>query len=87
MGSQEKSISLEIISPERTLLKCNVRSAEFPGTLGPFMVLCDHAPLISSLEKGLIRYTCEDGSRQDIRILSGFVTVGGNSIKACVELP
>ncbi|MGN0201344.1 MAG: F0F1 ATP synthase subunit epsilon [Candidatus Cryptobacteroides sp.] len=86
MENQLQPISLEVISPEQTLLSCNVISVELPGTLGPFVVLRDHAPVVSSLESGLIRYTTGDGSREELRIRSGFVSVSNNSVTACVEL-
>ncbi|MGN1215719.1 MAG: F0F1 ATP synthase subunit epsilon [Candidatus Cryptobacteroides sp.] len=86
METSSRTITLDVISPERTLLHCNVLSVEFPGTLGPFLVLWDHAPIVSSLESGLVRYTLEDGTREELRVRSGFVTVGANTVKACVEL-
>ena len=42
-------MTLEILSPERTLFSGEVESVTLPGTLGEFTVLRHHAPLISSL--------------------------------------
>ena len=67
MEARNSTLVLKVISPERTLLECSVRSVEFCGALGPFMVLRDHAPLVSSLESGPVRYTTEDGTREEIR--------------------
>ncbi|MDD5915853.1 MAG: hypothetical protein PUD74_06615 [Bacteroidales bacterium] len=86
MEARNSTLVLKVISPERTLLDCSVRSVEFCGALGPFMVLRDHAPLVSSLESGPVRYTTEDGTREEILVRSGFVTVSNNRIIACVEL-
>lgn len=51
----EKSFSLEIISPIRTLFKGDVSSVIIPGTKGSFQVLKNHAPLVSSFEIGMIK--------------------------------
>ena len=56
-----------------------------PGELGSFSVLYDHAPLISSLIKGEIKYT-EDELEKSIGISSGFVEVRDNIVSACVEI-
>ena len=45
-------IILDIISPERTLVHESVLSVELPGTMGRFVILKDHAPLVSSLCRG-----------------------------------
>ena len=75
---------LEIISPEKLLFSGCVESATFPGAQGRFTVLYNHAPLISVLEKGTIRYIYE-GAEQTLLISGGFVEVRNNSVTACVE--
>ena len=77
-------ILLEISSPQGLLTRQMVSLAEFPGAAGRFEVLRGHAPLISSLVKGRIRWN--EGEREgSLEILSGFVEVLGNKISACVE--
>ena len=46
---------LEIITPEQTLFKGEVDSVLFPGSLGDFQVLNNHAPIVSTLEKGEVK--------------------------------
>jgi F-type H+-transporting ATPase subunit epsilon len=78
-------IKLHIVSPERTLVEQAVSSVTLPGTIGPFMVLKNHAPIISSLEKGDIVYVYE-GAEQRLPIASGFVEVRDNQVDVCVEV-
>ena len=47
-------IDLEIITPEKIIYKDSVDSITVPGTRGMFQVLKDHAPLMSTLEIGVI---------------------------------
>ena len=77
-------IALHIISPEGTLVERTVSAVTLPGTVGPFMVLKDHAALISSLEKGDIVYVSE-GAEHRVPIVSGFVEVRNNQVDVCVE--
>ena len=51
----EKDFDLEIISPIKTVFQGEVSSVTVPGTLGSFQVLKNHAPLVSSIEIGMIR--------------------------------
>ena len=76
------TMRLNIITPEGTLVDQEVDRVEFPGAKGRFVVLKDHAPIISSLVDGVIVF-CQDGS---VHIKSGFVEVHDNQIIACVEL-
>ena len=45
-------MQLKIVSPEKILFVGEVRSVVVPGSIGMFEILENHAPIISSLEKG-----------------------------------
>lgn len=79
-----EAIRLEILSPEATLVDVDVERVELPGTLGRFMVLRGHAPLISSLEQGEIVYWTAAGE-QRVALRSGVVEVLDNKVSACIE--
>lgn len=85
MSEKTSEMILDVISPERTLVHAAVEAVELPGTKGRFEVLRDHAPLISSLEKGVIAYRNGEGTNK-VAISSGFVEVNDNHVVACVEL-
>lgn len=76
------TIKLNIITPEGTIVDQMVDRVELPGAIGRFVVLKDHAPLISALVDGEIAYG-QDGR---VHISSGFVEVADNHVLACVEL-
>ena len=78
-------IKLHIVSPEGTLVEQAVSSVTLPGTLGPFMVLRNHAPIISSLEKGDIVYVSGDKEKR-LSISEGFAEVRDNQVDVCVEI-
>lgn len=77
-------LRLIVISPEANLLEKDVEYVELPGTLGRFVVLPSHAPLISSLTKGSVKYRI-DGLEEHIDVESGFAEVLDDVITVCVE--
>ena len=78
-------IHLIIYSPERTVLEKMVSKVSLPGSMGRFMVLKDHAPLISSLEEGRIVFM-SGGVEENVDIVSGFVEIAFNKVTVCAEL-
>ena len=78
-------LKLKVISPEKVIYDVDVESVKVPGTLGSFEVLSNHAPIISSLVKGIVEYVTKDGSRT-VDIDGGFVEVENNEVNLCVEL-
>lgn len=80
-----EELHLTVVSPESVLFDGEVGIVTLPGESGSFSVLYDHAPLISSLVKGEIKYT-EDETEKSIDISSGFVEVRDNKVSACVEI-
>lgn len=74
-------LKLKIVSPERIEFTGEVESVKVPGTKGNFEILKDHAPIISTLKKGIVEY-----ADQQLPILGGFVEVQKNQVSLCVEL-
>lgn len=79
------NIRLMVLTPQKTLFEGFVEKVELPGTKGRFMVLRNHAPLISSLSVGNVVYTSE-GNESRIRIVAGFVRINDNEVVVCAEV-
>ena len=78
-------IILEVITTEARICLETAEAVFLPGTLGEFEVLPHHAPIVSSLERGEIRYRM-DGKMHSIAIASGFVNFASDRMMVCVEL-
>ena len=78
-------LRLKIVSPERIEFTGDVESVKVPGTQGNFEILTDHAPIISTLQKGMVEYTTTEG-KTSLEILGGFVEVQKNVVSLCVEM-
>ena len=79
-------LQLKIVSPEKVEFDGPVESVLVPGTLGQFEILTNHAPIISSLEKGTVVYTLESGEKNRLDICGGFVEVQKNVVSLWVEI-
>lgn len=78
-------LQLKIVSPEKIVYEGEAESVFVPGTLGQFEILTDHAPIISTLEKGELSYKTATGLEK-LEILGGFISVKRNEVKVCVEV-
>ena len=78
-------LQLKIVSPERIEFDGSVESVLVPGTMGQFEILQDHAPIISTLQNGVVVYTTAEG-KTELEIQGGFVEVQKNVVSLCVEL-
>ena len=75
---------LEIISPQEVIFSGEVTEVFLPGKEGNFEVLNDHAPIISLLQKGEIKVTKTNGSKEIFNTEHGFVEVLDNKITVLV---
>ena len=78
-------LQLRIVSPEKVEYNGAVESVLVPGTAGQFEILNDHAPIISTLQKGVVEYDTKEG-KASLNILGGFVEVQKNVVSLCVEM-
>ena len=79
-------LKLKVVSPERIEFEGEVESVLVPGTMGQFQILLNHAPIISSLDKGRVVYALPGGEKKSLDISGGFVEVQKNVVSRCVEL-
>lgn len=81
-----KTLDLNIISAEKTVFSGKVTSVGLPGTMGGFSIHPDHAPLISSLKKGILYYQIEgEETTVEFQINGGLVEVVKNLVTVCVS--
>ncbi len=78
-------MNIEILSPQKSLYKGDVQLAKFPGVTGSFEVLKNHAPIISSLEKGQIKLIDNNQKTHYFDIDEGFVEVINNKITVLIS--
>jgi F-type H+-transporting ATPase subunit epsilon len=77
-------MQLLLLTPERKLFDGEVESVTIPGTKGLFTVLPQHAPLLTTIGKGLLTYRTGD-SEKSLNVENGFADVKNNIITVCIE--
>ncbi len=75
---------LEILTPESVFYSGDADSVTLPGTAGSFQILNNHAPIISSLTKGMLSFSVNGESRQ-IQVTDGLVEMHGNKVTVCID--
>ena len=75
---------LEIITPDKKVYAGEVEAVTFPGMLGQFQVLKDHAPLVSTLAKGDVTIEAA-GKKQSMIVDGGVVEVLKNKVLVLAE--
>jgi len=71
---------LEIITPEKKAFAGEVRLVQVPGTKGSFEILHNHAPIISSLQEGTVRYITKEGQEKTVELNGGVIEAKNNHI-------
>ena len=79
-------MQLRIVSPEKVVYDGEVQQVIVPGSVGRFEILTGHAPIISSLDEGIVEFATADGEKTQFNILGGFVEVKKTNVSLCVEV-
>lgn len=75
---------LEVVTPDKTVLKEDVEMAICPGSEGEFGVLPHHVSLLSALKIGPLRYR-KDGKDDVMFISGGFLDMNNNICSILAE--
>lgn len=76
---------LEIIAPDKNLYSGEVDLVQVPGSKGSFEILRNHAPIISTLEKGQIRIVDQKGGTTLFDVDGGVIEAKNNKIIVLAE--
>jgi len=77
-------MTLEILTPDKTIYQGEATSVTVPGVLGSFEVLKDHAPIISTLQDGKV--IVRNGKNEEsFFITGGVIEVLHNKVMVLAE--
>ncbi len=74
------AFDLKVVTPDGVAFQGQTISVVAPGTLGYLGILKNHAPLVTSLEKGNLTYKDEAGAVRTMKIEGGFLEVQKNRV-------
>ncbi len=78
-------MNLEIITPEKIIYKGKANSIILPGKKGVFQILKNHAPIISTLQKGSIKFKNDNNEEKNIDIDSGIIEFQNNNAIVLID--
>ena len=76
---------LEIITPDKKVFEGEVKLIQLPGSKGAFEMLNNHAPIISTLEKGTIKIQDMNNNEKLFEVDGGVIENKANKIIVLVE--
>ncbi|KAF0237858.1 MAG: ATPase F1 complex delta/epsilon [Prolixibacteraceae bacterium] len=76
---------LEIITPDKKVFEGEVNLVMLPGSKDPFTLLQNHAPIISTLEKGTIKVVDVFGKKYYFNVSGGVIENLANKVIVLVE--
>ncbi len=78
-------MKVKITKPDSTLYDGEAKLLQLPGTGGLFEIMNNHAPIISSLRRGVIRLVANDDQEQTFDIRGGVVKGQQNDLLILVQ--
>ena len=79
------ALLIEIVTPERKFFSGEVESVYLPGTEGEIGALPGHAPLVTGVNPGELRYKI-DGNEEELAGGSGFAEVTQEQVTILTDL-
>jgi F-type H+-transporting ATPase subunit epsilon len=75
----------ELVSPDRALFNGPAESVLVPGVEGDFLVLSDHAPVMTSVRPGVVGIDDPQGKHRRVFVRGGFADVGKKGLILLAE--
>ena len=78
-------LKLVVVTPEEKVVETDTEQVEVPGELGYLGILPGHAPLISLLKTGVLKYRAAGGEKS-LAVSTGFVEVAGDFVSVLADV-
>ena len=78
-------MKVKITKPDSTLYDGDAKLVQLPGSGGKFEILKDHAPIISSLAKGIVRLIDNEDKEHTFDIRGGVIKGQQNELLILVQ--
>ncbi len=81
----DHTLNVSIVTPQSTAFSGKALAVSVPGSKSPFQVLYNHAPIISSLDIGVLRIEDANNNVLVFATREGFVEVLNNTVNIVVD--
>ncbi|MDX2196177.1 MAG: ATP synthase F1 subunit epsilon [Cytophagales bacterium] len=76
---------LDVITPDKKVFDGEAAGVQLPGSDGSFEILNNHAPFITTLDKGTMKIRTTDKNTETMEISGGVVEVLANKVVVLAE--
>ena len=80
-----EQLTLEVITPDQTLLQTTVNWVTLPGTEGELGILPQHVPVVTTLDSGILQFEAE-GRTSRLAVHYGYAQVQGSTVTVLSEM-
>jgi F-type H+-transporting ATPase subunit epsilon len=81
----DRTFTVDVVTPERVVISDEATSLVAPGGIGSFGVLPNHAPMLSELGVGELRYRREGGLEVRLAVGGGFIQIFNNEVTVLAD--
>ena len=81
----DNELTLILLTPQGTEYEGPVEAVFLPGTAGSFEILPGHAPIVSTLERGAVRWRT-GGVELSVAIRNGAIMLKDKTLTVCAQL-
>ncbi|MFT3741006.1 MAG: F0F1 ATP synthase subunit epsilon [Breznakibacter sp.] len=81
----EAKLYLEVVTPEKVVFQGNVISVSVPSEIGKFTILKDHAPIVATLQSGVVKVEGRFSEDYEFPCASGVVQCLHNEVTVLIE--
>ncbi|WP_019502942.1 ATP synthase F1 subunit epsilon [Pseudanabaena sp. PCC 6802] len=78
------TLTVKVISPDRTLVDASAEEVILPSITGQLGILTNHAPLITALDIGVMRFR-QEKAWTAVALMGGFAEVESNEVTILVN--
>ncbi len=77
---EKRSYRLELVTPEKTVLNEEVSFAVIKSGAGPVGIMPEHAPLLGTVEEGVLTYRDLEKAEHRLNVGQGFLMVSNDGV-------
>ncbi|MGV3720588.1 MAG: F0F1 ATP synthase subunit epsilon [Actinomycetota bacterium] len=81
----DRSLTVDIVTPERVVLSEEAVSVRAPGVEGSFGILPNHAPMLAELIPGELDFRRQNGQEVRLAVGGGFLQVFNNLVTVLAD--
>ncbi|TPW30826.1 F0F1 ATP synthase subunit epsilon [Martelella alba] len=79
------TLIFELVSPERLLASAEVSSVVIPASEGEVTVMAHHAPMMTTLKAGMVKFRKPEGDVVQFLVFGGFADIQGENCTVLAE--